>query len=334
MTLRYWPVLLLIFPIAVLLLAAVRRPASRAVLQFPIAYRKLQWNVSQLLLPVWLPFFLRLLGILFLLVALARPQTSTSHQRRISEGIDIMIALDVSQSMTIEDVGEEGKNRLDLAKETVKKFIAGRKDDRIGFLIFSGEGITLCPPTLDYDYLLSSVEKAEVNILKDGTAIGDGLAISVNRLKDSTAKSRIVILLTDGDNNMGAIAPLTAGDIAVGYGIKVYTVAMGKEGIVNYPDYVNFFGVTKKVYRQTTSTINPSLLMKISDETGGKFYRSDDSNSLQRVFDDINKLERNKVETKDRVLWEEHFQKFLFLALALLILDMISRATIFRVLPE
>ncbi|MGE3261123.1 MAG: VWA domain-containing protein [Bacteriovoracia bacterium] len=334
MTFRYLYALLLIFPIALLLFVALRHPASRAVLQFPTAHRRLKLALGQLLLPIWFPFFLRLLGILFLLIALARPQTSTSHQRRISEGIDVMVALDVSQSMTIEDVGEDDKNRLDLAKETVKKFIAGRKDDRIGFLVFSGEAITLCPPTLDYDYLLSSVAQADVNQLKDGTAIGDAMATSVNRLKDSAAKSRVVILITDGDNNMGSIAPLTAGEIAVGYGIKIYAIALGKEGLVSYPDYVTFFGVTKKIHRQTNSTINPTLLMKIAEETGGKFFRADDSDSMQRVFDEINKLERNQVETKDRVIWEEHFQKFLVIAFALLLLDLLIRATIFRILPE
>jgi Ca-activated chloride channel family protein len=334
MTFRYLYVLLLAIPIVLLLLAAIRKPASKAVLQFPIAHRRLKLGLGQLLLPIWLPFLFRLLGIIFLLVALARPQTSTSHQRRISEGIDVMIALDVSKSMTIEDVGENDKNRLDLAKETVKKFIAGRKDDRIGFMQFAGEGITLCPPTLDYDYLLTAVDMADVEALKDGTAIGDAIATSVNRLKDSTAKSRVIILMTDGDNNMGAIAPLTAGEIAVGYGIKVYAIAMGKEGIVNYPDTVTFFGVTKKVLRQTESTINPTLLMKIAEETGGKFFRADDKDSMRRVFEEINKLERNQIETKDRVLWEEHFQGFLLVALILLIIDMLARATIFRILPE
>lgn len=334
MTFRHLPLLLLFIPVALLLLAALRKPASRAVLQFPLAHRRLKLSVGQLLLPVWVPFFLRLFGILFLLLAVARPQTSTSHQRRISEGIDVMVALDVSRSMTIEDVGVNGRNRLDLAKDTVKNFIGGRKDDRIGFLVFSGEGITLCPPTLDYEYLLSSVEQADVNVLKDGTAIGDAIATSVNRLKDSNAKSRVVILITDGDNNMGSIAPLTAGEIAVGYGIKVYAIALGKEGMVAYPDTVTFFGMTKKVYRQTTSTINPTLLMKIADETGGKFFRADDQDSMQRVFAEIDKLERNKVETKDRVIWEEHFQKFLAVALLLLLLDLLSRATIFRILPE
>ena len=334
MTFRYLPALFLLIPVTLLLLLALRKPATQAVLFFPLANRRLKLSLQQQLLPVWIPFVARWLGLAFLVLALARPQTSSSHQRRISDGIDIMITLDVSQSMTIEDVGIADKNRLDLAKETVKKFIAGRKDDRIGFVAFSGEGITLCPPTLDYDFLLSAVDQAEVNQLKDGTAIGDAIATAANRLKDSSAKSRVIILITDGDSNMGAIAPLTAGEIARGYGLKVYTIALGKEGVVNVPDQVNFFGYTKKVYRQTVSTINPSLLMKIAEETGGKFYRADDTGSMREVFAEIDKLERNKVETKDKVLWEEHFQKFALLALLCLLVDLVLRSTVFRILPE
>lgn len=334
MTFRHLPLLFLIIPVALLLLAALRNPLAKAALHFPTANRKLKLSVQQLVLPIWLPFFVRLLGLALLVVAIARPQTSSSHQRRISEGVDIVIALDVSQSMTIEDVGEQNKSRIDAAKETVKKFIEGRKDDRIGFVEFSGEAITLSPPTLDYDFVLSAVDQAEVNQLKDGTAIGDGMATAVNRLKDSNAKSRVIILLTDGDNNMGAIAPLTAGDIAVGYGMKVYTIALGTEGIVNVPDYINVFGITKKVYRQTESTINPSLLVKIAEETGGKFFRVGDSDSLRKVFAEIDKLERNKVETKDKVIWEEHFQKFALFALLFLLADLLMRTTVFMVLPE
>jgi len=281
---------------------------------------------------VWLPFGLRAAAFALGILALARPQTSTQQTIRNSEGIDIMIAFDVSQSMLIEDMG--GKSRIEFAKETMHKFIEGRKDDRIGFSIFSGEAITLCPPTLDYDFLHNAVNMADVNILRDGTAIGEGLAISVNRLKDSTAKSRIVILATDGDNNMGSIAPLTAGDIAAGFGIKVYTIAMGSEGVVNVPAYLNTPFGKRKVMTQMVSTINPTLLMKIADVTNGKFYRAATGDSLRKIFSDIDKLERSKVEKKDRVLWAEHFQIFLALALLCLIADLALRMTIFRVLPE
>jgi len=328
-TLRY-PLVLLLIPLCVwLLFLALKVRNSTKVLHFPIAHRGLSL-AAHLRLPVWLPFILRTLAFFLAFVALARPQTSSSQTQRTSEGIDIMIAFDVSQSMLIQDMGG-GRNRLNTAKETVHKFIDGRKDDRIGFSVFSGEAITLCPPTLDYEFLHSAVNQADVNQLRDGTAIGDGLATSLNRLKESTAKSRIVILITDGDNNMGAIAPLTAGDIAVGYGIKVYGIALGTEGVVNIPAR-NSYG--QQVVQQVVSSINPSLLMKISDATGGKFYRSGDPGSLQRIFADIDKLERSKVEKKDRVLYSEYFQPFLLLAFLFFLADLILRSTIFRVLPE
>lgn len=333
MTLKY-PFFLILFPFIVLILmTGLRSGAYQRVLSFPLSQRNFRLP-SKKNLPTWLPLALRCLAFFFAVIALTRPQTSSSLVRRTTEGIDIMMALDVSQSMTIEDVGEDGKNRLDVAKETVKRFIAGRHDDRIGFVMFSGEGVTLCPPTLDYQILLQSVEQAIVGILRDGTAIGEALALSVNRLKESNAKSRVVILITDGDNNMGSIAPLTAGDIATGFGIKVYSIALGTEGTVRFPDYDDTLGFRRKVYRQTNSSINPALLMKISEETGGQFFRADDADSLDRVFAEINKLERSKVETKDRILWDEHFQIFLAAAILLFVLEFMLRMTIFRVLPE
>lgn len=329
MSLRF-PLLLLLVPVVIwLLLLAIRAKNATKVLHFPLAHRNLNLS-SHLRLPVWVPFALRAAAFTLCLIALARPQTATSTTQRNSEGIDIMFAFDVSQSMLIQDMGGD-KNRLNTAKETVHKFIEGRKDDRIGFSVFSGEAITLCPPTLDYDFLHSAVNLADVNQLRDGTAIGDGLATALNRLKDSTAKSRIVILITDGDNNMGAIAPLTAGDIAVGYGVKVYAIALGSEGVVSIPA-INRSG--QQVMAQVVSTINPALLMKIADATGGKFYRANDPGSLQRIFSDIDKLERSKVEKKDRITYQEHFQPLLLLALILFFADLVVRSTVFRVLPE
>jgi Ca-activated chloride channel homolog len=331
MIFRYPIALALIPAVLWLLYRAMRLRGANKVLHFPLAHREVALG-TRMQLPVWLPFCLRAAAFALALMALARPQTSTSQTKRNSEGIDIMITLDVSKSMTTEDVGEEGKSRIEAAKDTIHRFIAGRHDDRIGFSIFSGDSITLCPPTLDYDFLHSAVDMADVNMLKDGTAIGDGLATAVNRLKDSNAKSRIVVLATDGDNNMGAIAPLTAGEVAAGYGIKVYTIAMGSEGIVNVPDGRNIFG--QKVYHQEESTINPELLVKISELTGGKFYRALDSSALHRIFGEIDKLERTRVERKERVLWDEHFQPFLLLALLFFAADLILRSTKFRILPE
>ena len=327
----HYPYILLLFPLLCFLVFRTKRKGKS--LAFPIVNRNFR-KPSGLFWPILIPLVLRCLAFLFLLLALARPQSSSSQVRRITEGVDIMIALDVSQSMSIEDVDVEEKNRLDVAKDTVKKFIQGRKDDRIGFVMFSGESVTLCPPTLDYEILLDTVNQAQMNVLKDGTAIGEALATSVNRLKDSTAKSRVIILVTDGDNNMGAIAPLTAGEIATGYGIKVYTIALGKEGEVKYPETQNFFGIQRKTYRYTQSSINPTLLMKIAEETGGKFFRADDASSLERVFKEIDKQEKNKIETKDRILWEEHFQTFLLVALLLFLLEFALSKTVYRILPE
>lgn len=333
MSLKY-PYLLILIPLVLIILWHARKSKHLGKkLFFPIVHRGFAHSKASQL-PVWVPYIIRALAFTFLIYCLARPQTSSSHVRRLAEGIDIMISLDVSKSMVIED--ELGKDRLSVAKKTIHKFISGRTDDRIGFMMFAGEGVTLCPPTLDYEIVQRSVESADLDtITKDGTAIGDALAISADRLKNSTAKSRIIILVTDGDNNMGSIAPLTAGDIAAGYGIKVYSIALGKDGVVNMPDESpDIFGNTQKVYRQVKSTINPSLLIKISEETGGKFYRAEDEGSLSRVFDDINKLEKTKIETKDRVHWEEQFQKYLLIAILFLILDIFLRKTIYRVLPE
>lgn len=332
MTLKY-PWVLLLLPVFIFFIYwGIKGGGYQKVIAFPLSNRNFKVP-PRILWPTFIPFLVRCLAIGLAVFALARPQTSSSQVRRLTDGIDIVIALDVSQSMTIEDVDVDGKNRLDIARETVKKFVAGRSDDRIGFLMFSGEAITLCPPTLDYEVVLDAVERAEVGILRDGTAIGEALATSANRLKDSEAKSKVVILITDGDNNMGSIEPLDAGEIAAGYGIKVYSIALGKEGVVQYPEYQDFFGIRRKVYRQTNSTINPDLLMKISKETGGKFFRADDEGSLDRVFTEINKLEKNRVETKDRVLWEEHYQIFLLASFFTFLLDLALRVTIFRVLP-
>jgi Ca-activated chloride channel homolog len=333
MSLKYPFLLFLIPPLLALLYFAVRGASVRRVLAFPLAQRNLRASPFTQA-SIWIPFALRALSVVLLVVALCRPQSSSSQVRRLSEGIDIMIALDVSASMRIEDTGVEDRNRLDVAKDVVKNFIAGRQDDRIGFLMFSGEAVTLCPPTLDYTVIQESVNQAQMDVLRDGTAIGDAIATSAARLKDSNAKSRVIILITDGDSNMGSIAPLTAGEIAAGYGLKVYAIALGTEGVVKVPQTMNVFGFQRKVYSTTTSSINPQLLQKIATETGGQFYRASDEDSLKRVFGEINKLERTKVETKDRVLWEEHFQPFLLFGLLFLLADLILRLTKFRVLPD
>lgn len=328
MRLLYPYLLLLIFPLVLFLFNGKSNQALRRVISYPFSGKKLGSNISAI--DRFVPILLRALIFLGLLLCLARPQSSSSSSSRKADGVDIMIAFDVSKSMLIEDYGRQ--NRIDLAKRTVIDFVRGRRDDRIGFLMFSGESITLCPPTLDYEVLEAAISSASTSVLKDGTAIGDAIANSVNRLKDSTAKSKIIVLLTDGDNNMGSIAPLTAGALAKGYGIKVYSIALGKEGITQYPT-VRVQGEATR-YQRINNTINPELLQKISSETGGRFFRAAQKGSLSKVFDEINKLERTKVEKKERVRWNERFQLPLLITALLLLLDFILIRTRFRLLPN
>ena len=330
-TFAYPYVLLLIVPIALLLWFFSKTRPSTASIYYPFTGK----NVERLLTHnpmIYIPTFIQLIVGAGILIALARPQTSSTETKHTSEGIDIMIAFDVSKSMLIEDYGEQ--SRLELAKEKVKGFIKGRSDDRIGFLMFSGESITLCPPTLDYEVLNQSINAATTNRLKDGTAIGDAIANAVNRLKDSKAKSRIVVLITDGDNNMGSIAPLTAGSLAKGYGIKVYAIAMGKEGEVNFPVTVKYFGQTRKRYQRVNSTINPALLKKISKDSGGRFYRASQEGALEKIFAHIDKLERSKVETKKRIKFEEYFHIPLIFSMILFLFNFALNRTRFRILPS
>ncbi len=313
--------------IIVLFMSASIQPLKRAV-SYPFAGKKLGGNLS--FIDKYVPLFLRSLIFSGLIFCLARPQISSSSSIRKADGVDIMIAFDVSKSMLIEDYGKQ--SRINLAKKTVVDFVKGRKDDRIGFLMFSGESITLCPPTLDYEVLENAIQGASTNVLKDGTAIGDAIANSANRLKDSKAKSRIIVLLTDGDNNMGSIGPETAGALAKGYGIKVYAIALGKEGVVQFPT-VRVHGRTTR-YQRVNSTINPELLQRISKETGGRFFRAAQKGSLSKVFAEINKLEKTKVEKKERIRWSERYQYFLLGTLILLMLEFLLTRTRFRLLPN
>jgi Ca-activated chloride channel family protein len=240
-----------------------------------------------------------------------------------------MMVMDVSASMNIEDLSD--RPRLDLAKETMESFIKGRNNDRIGFLIFSGEPLTLAPPTLDYGLVLKALHDAKIGVLKDGTGIGDGLSLAVNRLRNSKAKSRVVILLTDGDNNVGQVDPATAGELAAGYGIRVYTIAIGREGRVRLPIRTQgVFGNTVTTYQYFDNALNPEILMKIAELTKGKFYRVTDGGALDSVFKEIDGLERTKIESKNDVRYEEHFQSPLLLGLLILFMELLLSRTLWR----
>jgi Ca-activated chloride channel family protein len=271
----------------------------------------------------------RYLAFAALVFALARPQTAYQEIQRNIQGIDIILTMDVSQSMAIEDLAERA--RFDIARETMKEFVKQRTNDRIGFVVFSGEPFTLAPPTLDHDLLLESIDSARMGVLKDGTAIGDGLALAVNRLRNSKAKSRIIVLLTDGDSNVGQVSPATAGDLAAGYGIKVYTIAIGREGKVKLPiRHKNAFGQVVTSYQMFDNALNPELLKLIADKTGGKFYRVTEGSALESVFKEIDTFEKQDYLVREKTRYEEHFFWPLVIGFLLLLFEQVWAFAVVR----
>ena len=264
-----------------------------------------------------LPYLLILAGIGLMIFALARPQKSDTKVKKNIEGIDIMLVLDVSDSMAIEDMQP---NRLEACKEVMRKFISGRTSDRIGLTIFSGEAYTRMPSTLDYQVLLENLKKVKISRnIKMGTAIGVGLANAVARLRDSTAKTRVIVFLTDGENNTGTIDPDTALEIAKGYGLRIYTIGAGKNGDSQLPiETQDAFGRIVKRYQPIHSTVNDELLGKMASETGGKYYRAEDNMSLGRVFSEIDRLEKTKIEMNQFTRYSELFQSWLSIGIFLI----------------
>jgi Ca-activated chloride channel homolog len=273
-----------------------------------------------------LPFICRLLAIACIIIAIARPQVRNEEQLTEGEGVDIVLCIDVSGSMTAQDFTP---NRIEAAKKVATDFIDKRVSDRIGIVIFSGESFTQCPLTTDYAVLKYQVSQIRNGLLEDGTSIGSGLATSVDRLRSSTAKSKVVILMTDGVNNGGLIDPNTAKDIAKTFNIKVYTVGIGTEGYAPTP--VNTpLGV---VMQNQKVEIDEKLLTQIADETGGKYYRAKDNKSLQNIYSEIDKLEKSKVEITTYERFTEKFYPLVFAALAFLFLEVLLRFTVFKRFP-
>lgn len=273
-------------------------------------------------------YFLRLIGISVVILAFARPQLGSSEEDILTEGVDIMIAIDISGSMAAEDF--RPKNRISVAKQVVQDFVRGRQSDRIGLVVFAAKSFTKCPLTIDYDVLLKQIDDVNLGAIDDGTAIGNGLATAVNRLRLSKAKSRVIILLTDGVNNSGEIDPLTAADIAKSLGIKVYTVGVGREGIAPFPVNDPVFG---RRYVDVEVKIDEELLQKISQSTSAKYFRAFDSDSLQKIFKTIDGLEKSKISVKSYTHYNEVFSYFLWPALAFLVGETLLSHTRFRKLP-
>jgi Ca-activated chloride channel family protein len=302
---------------------------------------KVPWNqlwkmgtVKSVLPPRFWPLLFYGVAASFFILALARPQSSFHKTKRTIEGVDMMVVLDLSASMRIEDFRDQ--SRFDVAKVILRDFIAGRTNDKIGLETFSGEAVTLVPPTLDTSLVLQALRMAEIGDLRDGTAIGDALATAVGRLRESTAKSKVLVLVTDGDSNVGQVDPLTGGELAKGYGIRVYSIAIGREGRVAMPFVQkDVFGRQVKTYQYYDSSINPELLRQISSATGGKFYRVEgDVNVFRDVFADIDKLERTKIETTEQVRYEERFMPLVWCGLAMLLMGyLLSYLPKWRVYP-
>lgn len=271
-------------------------------------------------------FALRVLTIALLVVVMARPQSSDKWQNTTTHGIDIVMSLDISSSMLAQDFKPD---RLEAAKDVATQFILGREQDKIGLVIFSGESFTQCPLTTDHAVLVNLFRDIKSGMIEDGTAIGLGLANAVNRLKDSQAKSKVVILLTDGVNNRGEIAPVTAAELAKTFGIRVYTIGIGTQGTAPYPVQTPF----GTQYQNMPVKIDEEVLTKIADMTGGQYFRATDKNKLQSIYQEIDKLEKTKIEVKQFSTKSEEYLIFALLAALLMILEIVLRNTLLRNIP-
>lgn len=271
-------------------------------------------------------FVLRMLVLALVIVIIARPQSSNRWSTQTTEGIDIVVALDISGSMLAMDFQPD---RLEAAKDVAISFISGRPNDRIGLVVFSGESFTQCPLTTDHAVLINLFRNIKSGMIEDGTAIGLGLANAVSRIKDSPAKSKVIILLTDGVNNRGAIAPLTAAEIAKTFGIRVYTVGIGSMGMAPYPVQTNF-GVQ---IRNVETEIDEQILTDIASMTGGAYFRATDNDKLKSIYSEIDQMERSKISVEEYKKKQEEYVSFAVAALFLLLIELMLRYTYLRSLP-
>jgi Ca-activated chloride channel family protein len=271
-------------------------------------------------------YFLRLLALIALIFALARPQTSLSRQDITVEGIDLVIALDISGSMMAMDFKPD---RLEASKEVAAEFIDGRPNDRIGLVVFSGESFTQCPMTIDHSVLKNLFADLKSGMIEDGTALGDGLATAVSRLKESQAVSKVIILLTDGVNNMGSIDPLSAAEIAKLYGIRIYTIGVGTTGMAPYPVQTPFGMTTQNMEVK----IDEPLLKEISRMTDGRYFRATSNAKLREIYQEIDKLEKSKIDVTEFKRKKDEYIPLVLFALALIVLEGLLRYTVVRNIP-
>lgn len=273
-----------------------------------------------------LPVVLRIICVALMVVALARPQSSSRGSNVTTEGISVVVALDISTSMLAEDFRP---NRIEAAKKVAMDFISGRPNDLIGLVIFSGESFTQCPVTSDHSVLLNLIREVKPGMLEDGTAIGDGLATAVARLKDAKTVSKVVVLITDGVNNSGSVPPLTASEIANTFGVRVYSIGVGTRGTAPYP-FQTPFGVQ---YQNMEVQIDEALLTKIAETSGGRYFRATNNKKLESIFAEIDQMEKSKVEVTEFHRYTEEYLPYALAAFALLMLEMILRYTWLKSIP-
>ncbi|MDR1676394.1 MAG: VWA domain-containing protein [Tannerella sp.] len=298
--------------------ASMQIPSSRAF----VPARTNTWKVYLR----HLPHVLRMAAIACLIVVLARPQSTDNWQNSTTEGIDIILAIDISTSMLAEDLKP---NRLEASKNVAAAFINGRRNDNIGLVVFSGESFTQCPLTTDHAILLNLFKDIRSGMIEDGTAIGLGLANAVSRIKDSQAISKVIILLTDGSNNRGEIAPVTAAEIARTFGIRVYAIGVGTKGEAPYP-FQTAFGVR---YQNIPVDIDEPTLKQIAATTGGQYFRATDNTSLKAIYAEIDRMEKTKISVQEFSKKQEEYRNIALLVFALLLLEMLLRYTLFKKIP-
>ena len=321
-----YPKLLWLLALPVLLIAhylwqelSGRRPHLRVSVSSP-------WTREGTSVLAWLrhaPFVLRILALSAIIIAIARPRSSSEVEKIDTEGIDIMLAMDVSTSMLARDLTPD---RISAAKDIAIEFISQRPSDRIGIVVFAGESYTQCPLTTDRATLINLMKEVQTDLIEDGTAIGNGLATAVARMADSDAKSRVVILLTDGVNNCGSVSPQTAAEIALTYGIRVYTIGVGANGMAPYP-VMTPWGVEMQ---QVKVEIDEDLLKGISDATGGRYFRATDNTKLAEIYSEINKMETARTTVDSFAVYKELFGRFALAALVCLLLEFLLRMLIRR----
>ncbi|MBN1870560.1 MAG: VWA domain-containing protein [Candidatus Omnitrophica bacterium] len=325
-----WIILLVPFVLALIIFLKRRQQAT--------SFRFSSTEIVSALKPSWkirfhqVPYILRLLTIALFFIALAGPRSVLDETIHEIEGIDIVLAIDASGSMAAEDFVMNGKryNRLHIVKDVVKEFIDARKNDRLGLVAFARVAYTISPLTTDHSWLLANLERVELGIIEDGTAVGSAIVSSVARLENSEAKSKVVVLLTDGVNNSGKMGPVEAARVAEAFGIKIYTIGAGTKGMVPYP-VMDPWG--RKVYQNVIIEIDEKTLREVADITGGKYFRATDTESLREIYKEIDALEKIKIEEYGYKEYKELFGYFLMAGLVALFLEVILSNTIFLKVP-